>query len=95
MALKGPWEFKNPSCSSAGVDQFYQDLDAIEVTSTNEQNQVISICKQCPCITDCAEWGISKERWGIWGGLTPRERERIRRKRRRSGSLVHDIGLLP
>lgn len=95
MTLTGPWEFKNPSCASVGVELFYRDLDSMESNSTTEQNQVISTCKTCPCAVECADWGIAKERWGIWGGLTPRERERIRRKRRRSGELSKGSTLLP
>lgn len=95
MNLKGPWEFDNPSCASVGVDLFYRDPDNMESNSVNEQIQVLSICKSCPCVKECAEWGIYRERWGIWGGLTPRHRELIRRRLRRKGELGSETTLLP
>lgn len=99
MPLTSPWEFENPSCASIGVELFYRnefnDDGTLSNTSVIELNQVKEVCRSCPCLDECAEWGISKERWGIWGGLTPKERERIRRRRRRSGHMSRGSTLLP
>jgi len=38
-----------------------------------------SICRSCPHQSECAEWGIQKERFGIWGGLSENERRNMRR----------------
>lgn len=36
-------------------------------------------CEQCPVKALCAEYAIvANEQFGIWGGLTPLERSRIR-----------------
>jgi hypothetical protein len=40
-----------------------------------------SICNRCPHRIECAEWGIEKERFGIWGGLTERARQLIRKEK--------------
>jgi WhiB family transcriptional regulator, redox-sensing transcriptional regulator len=40
-----------------------------------------SICNLCPHRIECAEWGIENEYYGIWGGLTERQRQSIRRQR--------------
>lgn len=98
MGLKGPWEFENPSCAGVGVDLFYRndaDLYGKESLSILELNQIKSICMSCPCLSECAEWGVSRERWGIWGGMTPKERELIRRRRRRNLTGHENINLLP
>lgn len=96
MTIKGPWEFENPSCAGIGVDLFYRnDPEEIAGYNRTEERQIINICKACPCIQECAEWGIARERWGIWGGLVPRERELIRRRRRRSGQNHEHLKLLP
>jgi len=43
-----------------------------------------SICQGCPVRLKClAEAQLRKERFGMWGGLTPIERRRIERKERR------------
>jgi hypothetical protein len=42
---------------------------------------VKSICSQCSHQTECAEWGIQKEDFGVWGGLSELDRRLIRRKK--------------
>jgi WhiB family redox-sensing transcriptional regulator len=40
------------------------------------------LCRDCPIVLRCAEWAIANgETWGIWGGLTPRQRTVKRRLR--------------
>lgn len=42
------------------------------------------ICAACPIWEECLDHALSnKERFGMWGGLTPIERRRIERKERR------------
>ena len=55
--------------------------DGIPVSS-NDAKKVKEFCNKCAHQVECAEWGIAKERFGIWGGLNPRERQSIRRRRR-------------
>lgn len=41
-----------------------------------------AMCRSCPIVNQCAEYGIVNEpNFGIWGGLAVRERQRIRRRR--------------
>lgn len=43
-----------------------------------------SICNGCPVRNECLSHALAaKERYGMWGGLTPIERRRIERKERR------------
>lgn len=37
------------------------------------------VCLQCPVLTRCREWAITHYEVGIWGGLTERERRRVRK----------------
>jgi len=47
--------------------------------STREAKEV---CKGCSVREDCLEYALSNgEKFGIWGGLSERERRRIRRQR--------------
>ena len=40
------------------------------------------VCGECPVSTHCLEYAIvNGEKFGIWGGLSERERRRIRRQR--------------
>jgi WhiB family redox-sensing transcriptional regulator len=43
-----------------------------------------AVCRQCPVREDCLEHAlVNREHYGIWGGMSERERKRIRRIRAR------------
>jgi len=79
-------------CKDMGLDLFYREDES---KNTDEYRKVLQLCKSCKHKIECAEWGIHKERWGIWGGLSPNERHNIRRSRRRFGNNSIEIELLP
>lgn len=42
-----------------------------------------AICARCPVLDACRDWAVrTGEPEGIWGGTTPDERRRLRRRRR-------------
>jgi len=45
------------------------------------------ICEECSARMDCLNYGLYHEMFGIWGGLTERERKTMRRK--------HGISIIP
>lgn len=52
---------------------------------TPEAKTARQICHTCSVIDDCRNYAVDNERnWGIWGGLTVKERQTIRRKNRTS-----------
>jgi WhiB family redox-sensing transcriptional regulator len=66
----------DPSIFYPGIDED-EDLEA--VTAAKE------VCDVCPVREPCLEYALGfREREGIWGGATERERRRIIRQRRRS-----------
>ena len=51
-----------------------------------------SICRACTVQDDCLEFAIDQsEKFGIWGGLSERERRRIKRQRIQD-SDIRDVG---
>jgi Transcription factor WhiB len=40
--------------------------------------EAVDACEKCVVKSQCAEWAISHEGHGYWGGMTERERARIR-----------------
>lgn len=84
--LVEPRSFSNPLCAEVSPSFFYlddKDDDTIDSASANvNYDNAVSICKRCEHITECAEWGLYKERWGVWGGLTPYDRTLMRKKRK-------------
>lgn len=66
------WKIK-ANCLMADPNQFFP-----EVGSVGQARAVINhFCKPCPVRLECLNAGIG-ERYGIWGGTTPKERRRIR-----------------
>lgn len=51
----------------------------------NAAAEARSVCSPCPVREACLEHALTRrEKHGVWGGLTERERRRILRRRRRS-----------
>jgi len=47
-----------------------------------EQNRAKQMCIGCPVRTECLAEALDNEiEWGVWGGLTERERRAVLRKR--------------
>lgn len=47
--------------------------------------QAKAVCGRCPVAEQCLEWAVrTGEPEGIWGGTTPGERRRLRRRRLRA-----------
>jgi WhiB family redox-sensing transcriptional regulator len=45
------------------------------------------ICGGCPVVRECLDYALhADERYGVWGGLSAGERERLRRGRRARGA---------
>ncbi|WP_456569617.1 WhiB family transcriptional regulator [Blastococcus sp. SYSU DS0539] len=65
-------------CAETDPEAFFPDKGG----STREAKRV---CTGCPVRAQCLEFALaSDERFGIWGGLSERERRRLRLQRRSS-----------
>jgi WhiB family redox-sensing transcriptional regulator len=43
--------------------------------------QAKAVCRDCTVVDECLQYALSHtEQEGVWGGMTPRERQRFRRK---------------
>jgi WhiB family redox-sensing transcriptional regulator len=63
------------NCLGVDPDLFFPERGA----STKEAKEV---CRGCVVRDDCLEFALSNsEKFGIWGGMSERERRRIRRAR--------------
>jgi len=78
-----PWTFENPLCSQIGLETFFEDSEKVNSkgTAREDYRAAIKICSSCAHISECAEWAIKHELFGIWGGTTPIQRKTIRRQR--------------
>ena len=70
---EGWQDFAN--CLGVDPDLFFPERGA----STREAKEV---CRGCVVRGDCLEYALqNSEKFGIWGGMSERERRRIRRQR--------------
>jgi WhiB family redox-sensing transcriptional regulator len=67
-------------CRGTDPDIFYP---AVEDEAAAREAK--AICSTCPVRTPCLEHALAvREKFGVWGGLTERERRRALRQRRRT-----------
>jgi len=69
---------KRAACQGVDPEVFYPGSD-------EEAGAAKAICATCPVREACLEHALAaREREGVWGGATERERRRIQRQRRKS-----------
>lgn len=73
------WRLKG-SCQGSDPRTFYPPPDDDSLAE-----EAKAICALCPVLIQCREFALStREKHGVWGGLTERERRRVLRQRRKS-----------
>ena len=61
------------------------DPDIFFPVSEEDAFQAKAICAECPVREACLEYALAtRERDGVWGGATERERRRMIRQRRKT-----------
>jgi hypothetical protein len=65
------------ACNGANTEMFYPEIGQYTRVETKFYE---NLCKGCPIIKECLEWGLAHERSGVWGGTTPITRTTLRRK---------------
>jgi WhiB family redox-sensing transcriptional regulator len=77
MAVTNIWH-QQAACKGLDPEIFYP-------VSDEEAEVAKAICRQCVVQQACLEHALgSRERDGVWGGATEKERRRIVRQRRRT-----------
>jgi hypothetical protein len=69
-------------CMNADSEVFFSE-DPSEIALAK------SICGECPIASQCAEWAAKNAAYGVFGGLTPKERQQ------KFGLVVIDTELSP
>ena len=86
-SLPGAWQ-DEANCLGVDPDLFFPERGA----STREAKEV---CRGCVVRDECLEFALANgEKFGIWGGMSERERRRIRRQRAlaRSQPIAVSVG---
>lgn len=72
--LDRDWQFR-ANCMGVDPELFFPERGS----STREAKEV---CRGCVVREDCLDFAIANgEKFGIWGGMSERERRRVRRSR--------------
>ena len=79
--MREPRFYENPACATVGGDFWFPEKEKGAVSNTDIRTAK-SICGSCIHKSECAEWGLAKEDYGIWGGVTQMERKYLRRQKR-------------
>jgi WhiB family redox-sensing transcriptional regulator len=68
-----PWAI-NGACRQFDPDLFFPGPDGSAADA-------VKICRACPVLDECREWALdARVAFGIWGGMTERERRRVLRR---------------
>ncbi|MCY3560687.1 MAG: WhiB family transcriptional regulator [bacterium] len=74
LRVQDPWK-QYANCLGVDPDLFFPERGA----STKEAKRV---CGACVVRSECLEYALANgEKFGIWGGMSERERRRVRRER--------------
>ena len=68
--------FEDAACQGMPIEAFFPGSGVRPV-------EALETCAACPVRSECLEWALAHHvHWGVWGGLTERERFREKRQRR-------------
>jgi WhiB family redox-sensing transcriptional regulator len=68
------WLTPEAVCAQVDTEIFFPDKGESNVHAKK-------VCHSCPLISDCLEYALTHEVFGVWGGTSPRERRVIRHRR--------------
>jgi WhiB family transcriptional regulator, redox-sensing transcriptional regulator len=77
LFVRPAW-YDDAACAAVGPALFYVERGASTV-------QAETVCAGCPVRVQCLDFAIERrESFGVWGGLSARERVGVRLRRRRA-----------
>ena len=73
MVVRQPW-YDRAACLEADADTFFPEKGG-------SSRPAKRVCRSCEVRAECLEYALENdERFGIWGGLSERERRRLKRE---------------
>ena len=72
------WEKAN--CQNVGTNAFYMQDDEEASKRLAKTEYARAICAVCPIQMECLTYAFKHERFGMWGGMTARERNYVATK---------------
>ncbi|MGV9355418.1 WhiB family transcriptional regulator [Streptomyces misionensis] len=83
VAVAWDWQ-RHAACRGMSSSVFYTAPGARGARRREVEQRAVEICRGCPVLQRCAEFALStRESYGVWGGLTERDRSDRRGQERR------------
>jgi WhiB family redox-sensing transcriptional regulator len=77
IAEEWEWQYEG-TCRSVDPEVFFPPDSERGPVRQRRELQAKQYCQSCPVLERCREHAlVVQEPYGVWGGLTPRERDRI------------------
>lgn len=75
--------FESAACRGANLQLFFDPEGESSKPRAARERAAKAVCAWCPVRRECLMFALNTpERYGIWGGLTARERTALKRRRR-------------
>lgn len=93
MGASVSWQDRG-RCRDLDPDLFFPPVES----ESSEQRQARektakAVCSACPVRVECLKWALNhRERLGVWGGLTERERQVLASNRARHAGRAVAVG---
>jgi WhiB family transcriptional regulator, redox-sensing transcriptional regulator len=69
-------------CREESPEHFFAPENESRDTRVRREGQAKEICQSCPVLLRCRAYALNtREKYGIWGATTPKERQRLTRAR--------------
>lgn len=82
------WQ-EQANCREVESDLFFLDPLVRGKEKKEIERKAKKVCKGCPVINECLSHALSiPEFFGVWGGMTADERNRILRKKRIKNNII-------
>jgi WhiB family redox-sensing transcriptional regulator len=82
-----PWASKG-ACKGKDMRWWFPSGEN-SVKDRTTMKQALAICKECDVRQQCLDYALNNESDGIWGGLTTKQRNSLRRERRYTPIIQH------
>ncbi|MFJ5951436.1 WhiB family transcriptional regulator [Streptomyces noursei] len=74
MTSEGAYWHEDAACRTADPEELFAD--------STRQNRAKAVCTGCPVRTECLVEALdNRVEWGVWGGMTERERRALLRRK--------------
>lgn len=77
------WDWQlQAACKDVSTNQFFHPENERGTARADRDEHAKEICRRCPVMSPCREHALrSQEPYGVWGGLSERERQELLARR--------------